>query len=187
MDQDWFAGRGEDLPPDVPDADQGSRAGGDLNSLRRWLEEETSRADKYLANWQRTQADLSNFRKRTEQEKGDLIRFAGVSLVGRLLPVVDDLERALSAVPEQERSSGWVEGVRLIDRKLRSLLEQEGVVPIDALGRDFDPRIHEAVMREDGEGDVDVVVEEFQKGFKIHDRVIRPAMVKVGRRAVIKE
>ena len=155
----------------------------DLDALRTQLEEEKTRAEKCLSNWQRAEADLSNFKRRAEQERGDLMKFANSSLIGKLLPVLDDFDRAIGAVPEEARTQNWIEGIKLIDRKLRSFLEQEGVTPIEALGKEFDPYVHEAVMREDGEGDVDVVVEEFQKGYKLHDRVIRPTMVKVGRRS----
>ena len=103
------------------------------------------------------------------------------SLIGRILAVLDDLERALAAVPEEVGSTGWAEGIRIIEKKLKGILESEGVTPIEALGREFDPRVHQAVMQDDGDGDTDVVVEEFQKGYKLHDRVIRPTMVKVGR------
>jgi molecular chaperone GrpE len=145
--------------------------------------DEQAKADRYLANWQRAEADLANFKRRAEQERADLIKFASSALIGKLLPILDDFRRALDAVPRSERSSSWAEGIQLIERKLENVLEQEGVAPIDALGKEFDPHIHEAVMREDGEGDTDVVVEEFQRGYRLHGRVIRPAMVKVGRRS----
>lgn len=176
-------GVGDQQPP----AQQGESAAGVLgeqgaDALRTQLEEEKTRAERCLANWQRAEADLANFKRRAEQERADLVKFANASLIGKILPVLDDFERAIGAIPEDQRSVGWVEGIKLIDRKLRNILEQEGVVPIEALGKEFDPYVHEAVMREEGEGDIDVVVEEFQKGYKLHDRVIRPAMVKVGRR-----
>jgi molecular chaperone GrpE len=155
----------------------------EAETLRSQLEEEKARADRNLTNWQRAEADLANFKRRADQERGELIRSANASLIGKLLPVLDDFGRALTAIPEEEGSTGWVEGVRLIDRKLRSLLELEGVTPIEALGQEFDPYVHEAVLREDGEGEADTVVEELQKGYKLHDRVLRPAMVKVGKRS----
>lgn len=166
------------------------RESGDINGPAAGKEDEEpaavageqAKADRYLANWQRAEADLVNFRRRTEQERAELIKFANAALIGKIVPILDDFERAIAAVPEEELSSGWVEGIGLIERKLRSVLEQEGVTPIRALGREFDPHVHEAVMREDGEGNLDVVVEEFQKGYRLHDRVIRPAMVKVGKR-----
>ena len=164
--------------PAVPKA-----ADSELEALRSQLEEQQARADRCLANWQRAEADLANLRRRTEQERAELARFANASLIAKLLPIVDDFDRAIEAMPQKEGLESWIEGVKLIDHKLRSLLEQEGVTAIEALGREFDPHVHEAVLREDGEGDVDVVVEELQKGYRLHDRVLRPAMVKVGRRS----
>ncbi len=157
-------------------------AADDADALRTQLEEEKARAEKNLTNWQRSEADLANFRRRAEQERADLAKFANAALIGKLLPVLDDFHRAIEAIPADQRSLGWVDGVRLIERKLRTVLEQEGVVPIESLGKEFDPYVHEAVLREDGEGDVETVVEELQKGYKLHDRVLRPAMVKVGKR-----
>lgn len=140
-----------------------------------------SQADRYLSNWQRAEADLANLRRRNEQERAELARFANATLIGKVLPVLDDFERALATIPEEVGSSGWVEGVRIIEKKLKGILESEGVTPIEALGREFDPHVHQAVMQDDGDGDTDVVVEEYQKGYRLHDRVIRPTMVKVGR------
>lgn len=161
----------------------GASTGQDAERLRSQLEEEKSKAERSLSNWKRAEADLANFKRRTEQEKGELIKYANASLIGKILPVLDDFERAIGAIPEDVRSMGWVDGIKLIDRKLRNLLEQEGVTPIEALGQEFDPHFHEAVLREEGEGDLDVVVEELQKGYRLNDRVIRPTMVKVGRRS----
>ncbi len=151
-------------------------------TLRARLEEEQARADKNLTNWQRAEADLANYRRRAEQERAELLRYGNATLIRKILPVLDDFERAISAIPEGAASEGWLEGIKLIDRKLRTVLEQEGVTPVEALGQVFDPHVHEAVMREESEGNTDVVVEEFQKGYRLHDRVLRPAMVKVGRR-----
>ncbi len=176
-------GTGDQQQSETADREAGGAgAREDLDALRNQLEEETARAEKCLANWQRAEADLANFKRRVEQERADLVKFANASLIGKVLSVLDDFDRALGAVPEEVRTQGWVEGIKLIDRKLRALLEQEGVSPIEALGKEFDPYVHEAVLREDGEGDVEVVVEELQKGYKLHDRVLRPTMVKVGRR-----
>ena len=153
------------------------------DALLNLLEEEKARAERCMANWQRAEADFANFKRRAEQERAELIKFANASLISKILPVLDDFERAIGAIPQDQQSLGWVEGIKLINRKLMNVLEQEGVVPIEALGKEFDPYVHEAVMREEGEGDVDVVVEELQKGYKLNDRVIRPTMVKVGKRS----
>ena len=151
----------------------------DIESLKKALAEEKEKAEKYLANWQRAQADFINFKKRTEQEKEENIKFANASLMASLLPVLDDLERALDSVSGKLSGLTWVNGIELIYRKFRSILESQGLSQIEAKGKDFDPTLHEAVLYEEGEEGK--VIEELQKGYKFHDRVIRPAMVKVGR------
>jgi len=151
----------------------------DIESLKKALAEEKEKAEKYLANWQRAQADFINFKKRTEQEKEENIKFANASLMASLLPVLDDLERALDSVSGKLSGLTWVNGIELIYRKFRSILESQGLSQIEAKGKDFDPTLHEAVLYEEGEEGK--VIEELQKGYKFHDRVIRPAMVKVGK------
>ena len=142
------------------------------------LEQEKERADRNLANWQRAQADLSNYKKRVDQEKQDLAKFANAALIGSMLNLVDDFQRARSTIPDSILGMTWVEGLFLIERKLGATLEAAGLSEIKALGEDFDPNLHEAVMH--GDGPEGKIVEEFQRGYKLHDRVIRPAMVKVG-------
>ena len=142
------------------------------------LEKEKERADKNLANWQRAQADLANYKKRVEVEKQELAKFANAALVGSLISLVDDFQRARATVPDSILGMTWVEGLFLIERKLLSTLEASGLSEIKAMDEDFDPNLHEAVMH--GEGPDGKVIEEFQKGYKLHERVIRPAMVKVG-------
>ena len=148
---------------------------GDLDKSRQ---EEKARAEKYLACWQRAEADFDNYRKRTEQDKGETVKFANTSLILSLLPVLDDLERAVRALPESLEGHPWVEGVKLIQRKMKSILEGYGVAEVEAEGRAFDPYIHEAVARTEGEEGK--VVEEVQKGYTLNGRVIRPACVVVG-------
>ncbi len=113
-----------------------------------------------------------------EQEKQDLAKFANAALIGSLLTLIDDFERARATVPESILGITWVDGLFLIERKLLSTLEALGLSEIKALDEEFDPNLHEAVMH--GEGPEGKVVEQFQKGYKLHERVIRPAMVKVG-------
>ena len=143
-------------------------------------------AAQYLDALQRERAAFINYRRRVEQERAETAQYATAQFLKKLLPVVDDFDRALAAIPESERKGHkWVEGVELIARKLHNVLEQEGVQPIEAQGQPFDPNIHEAVAFEDaaeqGDEHVDTVSEVFQKGYKLHDRVLRPAMVKVTR------
>jgi molecular chaperone GrpE len=143
-------------------------------------------AAQYLDALQRERASFINYRRRTDQERAEMAQYAASSLIKKLLPVVDDFDRALEAIPEKERKHNkWVEGVELIARKLHNILEQEGVQPIEALGQPFDPNLHEAVAFEDNaegsDSHEDTVTAVFSKGYKMHDRVLRPAMVKVSR------
>jgi molecular chaperone GrpE len=151
----------------------------DVEALREALAEEKEKAENYLANWQRSQADLANYRQRSEQEKRESIEFANSALVSNLLPIMDDLERALAAVPAELEESSWTEGVRLIYNKLKATLEAQGLTEIEAEGQLFDPHLHEAVMQQEGrEG---MVVQELQKGYKFREKVVRPSLVTVGK------
>ncbi len=135
-------------------------------------------AEQYLANWQRAQADFANFKKRTEQDRAEFSKFANSVLMCSLLSVIDDFERALETSSEAV-GSGWVEGIELIYRKMMTELESQGLSRIEAEGQDFDPNFHQAVLYEEGkEGQV---IEELQKGYMLHDRLLRPTMVKVGK------
>lgn len=153
--------------------------GEDIESLNKALAEEKEKAEKYLANWQRAQADFVNYKRRNEQERSEVVNYANSTLISNVLPVLDDLERALASVPEELAESRWVDGVRHIYRKLQSILDAHGVSVIEAEGKEFDPNIHEAVMSVEGEEGK--VIEETQKGYKLRNRVIRPTKVKVGK------
>jgi len=135
-------------------------------------------AEQYLANWQRAQADFANFKKRIEQDRAEFSKFANSVLMCGLLPVIDDFERALDTSSEAV-DSGWVEGIELIYRKMMAELENQGLSRIEADGQDFDPNFHQAVLYEEGEEGK--VIEELQKGYMLHDRLLRPTMVKVGK------
>lgn len=148
----------------------------DIEALKQALAEEKARAERYLANWQRAQADFVNFKRYCEQEKEQLYKLANASVIECLLPVLDDMERAFHSLPPE--SGAWTEGFKLIDRKLHTILEAQGLCPIEAMGKPFDPRFHEAVRQEKGkEGEV---IGEVQKGYMLKDRVIRPSKVIVG-------
>jgi molecular chaperone GrpE len=136
------------------------------------------KADQYYKNWQRSAADFINYKRRIEQEKAEASRFASAALVINLLPVYDDLERAVSTVDANLAGLNWVQGVVAIQRKFWGLLSAMGVAEIPAAGERFDPSLHEAVAKQPGdEGKVLHVV---QKGYRLGERVIRPAMVIVG-------
>jgi len=146
--------------------------------MKQALAEEKKRAEEYLASWQRSQADFVNFKRRSEQEREETIKAANAELARSILPSIDDLNRALEHIDGANVDENWVEGISLIERKLRAGLESQGIREIQALGEKFDPNLHEAVMHSKGpEG---IVVQELQKGYMLHDRVIRPSMVVVG-------
>jgi molecular chaperone GrpE len=158
-----------------------SKDEGQARSPEEQLAKATEDAQKYLANWQRAEADFSNYKKRTDQERDELRRFGSVSVIINLLPIVDDFERAFSSLDSNLAGLSWFDGIYLIYRKLQQLLENAGVKPIETEGQTFDPRYHEAVANVDGEdGKILSVV---QRGYKLHDRVLRPAMVVVGKGA----
>jgi molecular chaperone GrpE len=147
-------------------------------SLEAQLVEEREKAQSYLASWQRSAADFQNYKRRVEQEREELGRLASAALIINLLPLIDDLERALQNVDGRLAGLTWVDGVRLIHRKFQALLEMNGVTEIEADGQTFDPSVHEAVMF--SEGEEGKVLSVAQKGYKLGGRVLRPAMVIVG-------
>jgi molecular chaperone GrpE len=150
----------------------------DIETLKKILAEAKAKAEANLAGWQRAQADFINYKKRSEQEKQELVKFANSLLILNLLPVLDDLERAFASIPPRMAKLSWVDGIKLIERKLWAVLEAQGLSPIEALGEPFDPRFHEAVRQDKGKDGI--VIEEVQKGYMLGDRVIRPTMVVVG-------
>jgi molecular chaperone GrpE len=137
--------------------------------------------DEYKDLLQRERAEFSNFRKRTEREKEEMrARIAGDTLV-KVLPVLDDFERALEALPAEAKQSDWLKGVEMIQRKLASIIEAEGVQTLNPLGEDFDPTLHEALGTDEASeaypsGKVSAVL---QRGYKKGERVLRPALVRV--------
>ena len=150
----------------------------DIEALNQALAEEKARAESNLAGWQRVQADFINYKRRVEQEIQEIGKLANANLVLNLLPILDDLERALASVPDDLAEVSWVDGIRLIDRKLRGALEAMGLSRIEAIGEPFDPNIHEAVMQ--AKGKEGIVVEELEKGYMFQDKIIRPTKVVVG-------
>ncbi|MFC2059997.1 nucleotide exchange factor GrpE [Chloroflexota bacterium] len=156
-----------------------------IEALKQTLAEEKEKTESYLANWQRAQADFVNYKRRSEQEKEELRKFANSVLMISLLPALDDLERAFSSVPPRLAKLDWLEGIRLIERKLRTTMEAQGLSQIEALGKPFDPHLHEA-MRQD-KGEEGIIVAELEKGYRLYDRVIRPTKVIVGNGAEEKE
>jgi molecular chaperone GrpE len=149
------------------------------DGLQRELDELREQAQQNLHNWQRSAADFANYKRRSEEERSALGEFSKAVLITKLLGVLDDFDRALESIPD-DAHEGWVEGIRLVERKLRNVLESEGVTQIEALGQPFDPNLHEAVVHEETTEHPDnEVTSELQRGYRLRDRVIRPALVKV--------
>ncbi len=151
----------------------------DIEGLRARLADEREKAQSYYASWQRTAADFQNYKRRAEEERSEAARFANAALVINLLPLVDDLERALRTVDTQLAGLTWIDGIWLIYRKFQAILENFGVKEIEAEGRPFDPNVHEAIG--EAPGDEGKVISVVQKGYALGDRVVRPAMVIVGK------
>lgn len=149
--------------------------------LEARLAKAEAEAAEYKDQWLRAAADYKNFKRRVEIERSELIRSASSALLLKLLPVVDDFDRAIANIPAEVAETPWWGGTQLIAQKLRTILESEGVKGIVAVGHEFDPNQHEAVLYEEAEGQDGKVVAELQKGYKLGDRVLRPSMVKVGR------
>jgi molecular chaperone GrpE len=168
----------EELDNEIDQTPSGGVEERDVESLEEALAEAKAKAEANLAGWQRAQADFSNYKKRAEQEKQELSKFANSVLILSLLPVLDDFERAYSAIPPKMEKQSWLEGIKLIERKLWAVLEAQGLSPIKALGQPFDPALHEAVRQDKGQEGI--VIEEIQRGYLIEDRVIRPSKVVVG-------
>jgi len=150
----------------------------DLERLRAELAEIEQKADEYLRLAQRTQADFINYRRRVDEERAVLAREANLAYIQRLLPVLDDFERALASATPDQLESSWGKGIELVERNLRSLLATDDVQRIAAEGAEFDPREHEGVGRQPS-GDVPEghVLHVIRQGYRKGDRVIRPAQV----------
>lgn len=138
----------------------------------------TERAERLLANWQRAQADLSNYRSQVERERSEIAVVARATLAADLLGVLDDLERAMYVVSPELRSLTWVDGIWLILRKFEAILKAHGLEEVDAQGQPFDPLVHQAIAQVEGEEGT--VVSVVQKGYTLQKRLIRPAIVTVG-------
>ncbi|MDY7040694.1 MAG: nucleotide exchange factor GrpE [Chloroflexota bacterium] len=152
----------------------------ELTALRQQLADAEAKAAEYLDGWQRARAEFANFKRRNDQEKKELISVANLALISRMLPVLDDLDRAFQTLPVGLRGMTWIDGIFIIHRKLQAILESEGLTPIETEGQVFDPSVHEAVTHEPiadyGEGKI---ISEVQRGYKLGDRVLRPSLVRV--------
>ena len=171
--------RSEDRSDEIDVSPTGLLA--DIERLKGELDTVRREVDEYVGLLQRERAEFANYRRRTAEERERDLGLAGEDLIRKVLGIADDFDRAIDARPPEIAQHSWVEGIVAIDRKLRALLESEGVSAVDASpGRPFDPREHDAIAnvpgtnRRDGE-----IVEEVRRGYRLRDRVIRPALVAV--------
>lgn len=153
----------------------------EIERLNAALEAATAESAEYLAGLQRERAEFQNFRRRTSEERERDAGLAADGLIRKVLALADDFDRAIETRPEALAGDPWIDGVTAIDRKLRGLLESEGVTAIAVTpGEPFDPRLHEAIVSVPGSGQPGgSIVGELQRGYRIRDRVLRPALVAV--------
>jgi molecular chaperone GrpE len=154
----------------------------EIKNLSKHLQKTQQKSEEYLDGWQRSRAEFANYRKRVERERQQIYQNTASEIIRRYLDVLDDLERALKNVPEDPATAEWAKGIDLIFRKLLTILESEGIKPMDAQGAEFDPNLHEAISQEDNpEVESGHIIEVVRTGYMIGDRVLRPATVRVAR------
>ena len=160
----------------------------EMSALREELDKAKAQAAEYLDGWQRARAELANARKRFEKERSEAGQLANGLLIAKLLPVLDDLDRAIKTVPEDLRQHTWTDGVTLIQRKFQAVLESEDVKPIEVKpGDKFDPAWHEAVTHEESQEHTEgAIIAEVQKGYQFGEQVLRPALVRVAKSPPLK-
>jgi molecular chaperone GrpE len=127
----------------------------------------------------RMAADFANYRRRNEAERSEFARYAKSDLIAKMLDVLDGYDRALATVPEELKGQSWIDGMWLVERKLRGILEGEGLEPVESVGKPFDPYQHEAVAHVPSDQPEGTVIGEHQKAYRLHDKLIRPALVTV--------
>lgn len=144
------------------------------------IEEYQAKLEEADTRYLRLQADYDNFRRRTKLDSEANQKYRAQNIITDLLPVLDNFERALQTQVDQEQAKSLLQGMEMVYRLLNEAIKKEGVEPIDAIGKEFDPHLHQAVMLVEVEDtDSGIIIEEFQKGYKLKDRIIRPSMVKV--------
>ena len=151
----------------------------EIDKLTIELSELKERSDRLLSNWQRAQADLQNFRRQTVQDQEEAILKANATILTNLLPILDDLERAIQSVPLELHSYSWMDGIWLIHKRLLAIMTAFGVEQVQSEGDDFNPNLHQSVAESPGENGK--VISEIQKGYTFQNRLLRPALVSVGK------
>ncbi|MEA4902289.1 nucleotide exchange factor GrpE [Desulfitobacterium sp.] len=169
---------GEEVLEDV----QGVSVEEKMLTLEAELKQSKEQADDYYSRLQRLQAEFDNFRKRSQKEKEETVKYAAERVIEAMLPVLDNFERAVSSSQTNQDFNAFSQGVEMILKQMKISLEKEGLKPIEAVGQAFDPNLHDAVLQVDSEEyPENTVVEELQKGYYLKEKVLRPSMVKVSR------
>jgi molecular chaperone GrpE len=169
-------------PQGTAAAPSGASEAGVEASYKEQLAAEQEKTEEVLGRLQRTQADFANYKRRSEQEREQQAKFATQLLVQEMLPVLDNIDRVLSTMPESVRGLPWTEGLLLVDRHLRATLEKQGLKTIESVGSRFDPMLHEAIIHEESSDHADdEIIAELRRGYTLHDRVVRPTLVKVAK------
>lgn len=154
----------------------------EVQALKDDLGAAQERAAEFLDGWQRAQAEFSNYKKRQDATRSQMMLLANAGLVGKLLPVVDDFERAIATLPACLEQLTWVDGFLMIRQKLDAILQSEGVQAMETEGKSFDPKFHEAITYEVAQGyEEGQIIGDVQRGYTLGDRVLRPALVRVAK------
>ncbi len=168
-------------PPEETPATEEKKEPDPLSKLQAQLEQKTKESSEYFDKWLRLRAEMENFKKRMEKEKSEHLKFGNESLLKALLPILDNLERAIDHGKNAQDNSSLMTGVEMIRKEFASLLERFGVKPVPAAGEAFDPEKHEAISQEESDLEANRVVSAVQNGYFYHDRLLRPAKVIVSR------
>ena len=169
--------KGKDIQKEDPNGKAGPSAEEELKEARRLAQEFN---DKYL----RAHAELDNARKRLAKEKEEYVRFANEELLGELLSAIDNFDRALGHMNGTQKIESVLEGIKMIQKQFHAFLDRNGVKKIDVTGKRFDPSLCEAIEHVDSDGGEDTVIEEVQPGYQLNGRLLRPAIVKVGKKKI---
>ncbi|MBI1935387.1 nucleotide exchange factor GrpE [Candidatus Woesearchaeota archaeon] len=148
----------------------------EVESLKKQIEEKSHKIDELTDTLKRLQAEFENFKKRTEKEKSEFMKYSSAMIISQILPVLDSFEIALKNASDKEK---FIDGMKMIYAQLHSVLEKEGLRPIHAAGGIFDPYKHEVLMKEESDKPEGTILEEFQKGYMLNDKVLRFSKVKI--------
>lgn len=168
--------------PEAEDVAPETEEGENAAAMPDELEQVSAQAAEYLDGWQRARAELANYKKRVERDRREAYQRAAGDILTQFLDVIDDLERALEDRPDEGDAADWADGIELVHRKLVAVLDSHGVEPINASGQPFDPTIHDALTHEETDDTKEgYVIDVVKQGYRMGDRVLRPALVRVAK------